>query len=84
MHKQYIFAGKELQFLFQPAFTTSDASHRNARVGVVDALFTRFIGRFYSVFAKFHSRANPLFPSLRPPRTVFFLPFVSRFAICDF
>lgn len=86
-HKQHIFAGKELKFLFQPAFSgdyigrvASECSCRSSRRS-----FHSVHCRFHSVSAEFHSRVNPLcFSSLATAVHLFSLPFLSRFAICDF
>lgn len=85
VHKQHIFTGKDLKFLFQPAFSG------DYRVGHV-ALECSFRRSFHSVHwsfpfgfrgIPFARESSIFFPSLSLLR-LFFLLFFSRFAICDF
>lgn len=87
MHKQHIFTGKELKFLFQPAFrdyighVASECSCQNSRRSF-HSVHWPFPFVFRGIPFAHDSSVFPL--SFSTLSRFFFLPFLSRFANCDF
>lgn len=87
IHKQHVFTGKELKFLFQPTFSR-DYSGRVAS----ECSFQSSRHSFHSVHWPFpfgfrgipFARESPVFSSFSAVPFFLSLPFLRRFVICDF